>query len=61
MLINSGGHEDPLSMRYRGIDQFRMQALENITGAGHLDPSQHRTTCEMLVKKARIYCKVARK
>ncbi|MGH8477784.1 MAG: hypothetical protein ACRER2_18800 [Methylococcales bacterium] len=44
-----------------GMDRFRVLALEKIIALGHLSLAQHRAAGEMLVAKARIYRKGARK
>ena len=61
LIVKYGGHCDQLSMRYWGMDRFRIQALEKIILDGHLQPAEHRAALDMLVKKARIFCEGAKK
>ena len=61
LIVKYGGHPDQLSRRFWGMDRFRIQALEKIIDSGQLNPDDERAARAMLVKKATIYLKGARK
>jgi glycosyltransferase involved in cell wall biosynthesis len=54
-IIKYGGHEDQLSMRYWGMDRFRIYALEKILNSGILQASDRAAAIVMLQKKCSIY------
>ena len=54
LIVKTGGHEDQLSQKYRGMDRFRVYALEKILKQGHLSPQQRQWVLEMLVEKCSI-------
>jgi hypothetical protein len=60
LIIKNGGHADQLS-RMAGLDRFRIKAIENLLGAGELNPARRAAAIEMLLKKAAIYAGGCRK
>ena len=50
-----GGHEDQLSMKYWGMDQYRIYALEKIISVGDLNEDNKQQAIAMLLKKCRIF------
>lgn len=61
LMIKYGGHQDQLSRKYWGMDRFRIAALRNILQSGLLKPADEKAAREMLVEKAKIFIKGARK
>ncbi len=54
LIIKTGGHADQLSHKYRGMDRFRVYALEKILIQDHLSPQQRTWVLEMLIEKCSI-------
>lgn len=54
LIIKTGGHGDQLSQRYRGMDRFRVYALEKILKQDHLNPRQRAWVLESLIEKCSI-------
>ena len=54
LIIKTGGHADQLSQKYRGMDRFRVYALEKILKQDHLSPQQSVWVLEALVEKCSI-------
>lgn len=61
LLVKFGGHADQLSRRYRGMDRFRVQALDNILTHGELTGANREAARRELLKKVDVYLKGARK
>lgn len=61
LLIKYGGHHDQLSRRYWGMDRFRIQALQHLLMQDYLTDVDRYAAQKMLVSKAAIYAKGARK
>jgi glycosyltransferase involved in cell wall biosynthesis len=61
LIVKRGGHEDQLSIRYEGIDRFRIQSLLKIVNSGTLDNAQYTQAKEELIKKCQIYGNGAKK
>ena len=61
LLTRYGGHADQLSARYRGMDRYRIRALQRILNEVALAPCDRQAVLETLVSKARIYLNGARK
>ncbi len=61
LLTKYGGHADQLSARYRGMDRYRIRALQRILNEVELAPRDRQAALETLVSKARIYLNGARK
>ncbi|MBE9533955.1 MAG: glycosyltransferase family 2 protein, partial [Proteobacteria bacterium] len=49
-----GGHPDQLSAR-KGIDRYRIEALEKLLNRGRLSPEQYDWTWKTLQRKCQIY------
>ncbi len=56
-----GGHEDQLSMKYWGMDRYRIQALQNIISGDSLGENNKQQAIAMLLKKCHIFKKGALK
>ncbi len=56
-----GGHEDQLSQKYWGMDQYRIQALQKIISENNLTVENKQQAIDMLVKKSKIFLKGALK
>jgi glycosyltransferase involved in cell wall biosynthesis len=54
LIIKTGGHADQLSQKYRGMDRFRVYALEKILKQAVLSPQQRAWVLEALVEKCLI-------
>jgi GT2 family glycosyltransferase len=54
LIIKTGGHADQLSQRFRGMDRFRVYALEKILKQDVLNPQQRTWVLEALVEKCSI-------
>jgi glycosyltransferase involved in cell wall biosynthesis len=57
LVIKEGGASDQLSARYRGMDRFRIRAIEKLIRSGILSGEQKRAAFEALALKCRIYGK----
>lgn len=54
LVIKRGGHSDQLSAR-KGIDRYRIEALEKLLNSGRLSPEQYNWTWKALQRKCQIY------
>ena len=54
LVIKRGGHPDQLSAR-KGIDRYRIEALEKLLNSGRLSPEQYNWTWKALQRKCQIY------
>ena len=54
LIVKVGGHPDQLSHKYRGMDRFRVYALEKILKQGVLSTQQRLWVLEMLIEKSSI-------
>lgn len=54
LIIKTGGHADQLSQKYRGMDRFRVYALEKILKQGVLNSQQRTWVLESLIEKCSI-------
>lgn len=54
LIVKTGGHDDQLSQKFRGMDRFRVYALEKILKEGHLSPQQRTWVLEALAEKCSI-------
>lgn len=61
LLLKYGGHEDQLSRRYRGMDRFRVRALEKLIRSGALDGAALTAALDTLCRKIDIYANGAEK
>ena len=55
LIVKEGGHPDQLSSRYRGMDVFRIRALQKLIQSGRLNRKQLQATLDELSLKCRIY------
>lgn len=55
LVVKEGGHPDQLSMRYAGMDRFRIKAMVKCLDSGRLDAVQKGETLRELSFKCRIY------
>jgi glycosyltransferase involved in cell wall biosynthesis len=55
LVVKYGGHEDQLSRAYRGMDRYRIFALEKLIQSGKLTATQARETLDEILKKIDIY------
>lgn len=60
-IIKYGGHEDQLSKKYWGMDQFRIKALQGIISENILNTGDEQAARAMLLKKCNIFQKGAAK
>jgi glycosyltransferase involved in cell wall biosynthesis len=56
LIIKTGGHADQLSQKFRGMDRFRVYALEKILKQNALSPQQHAWVLEALIENCSILC-----
>lgn len=54
LIMKYGGHHDQLSLRYLGMDVFRIKALEKILTENGLSEEDRNATIRMLQKKCNI-------
>ena len=54
LIIKTGGHADQLSQKFRGMDRFRVYALEKILKQDVLSPQQRTWVLETLIEKCSI-------
>ena len=54
LIIKTGGHADQLSQKFRGMDRFRVYAMEKILKQGILNPQQRAWVLEALIEKCSI-------
>jgi glycosyltransferase involved in cell wall biosynthesis len=57
LVIKEGGNPDQLSMRYKGMDRFRIKALARLISTGSLSEEQVTATLRELTTKCQIYAK----
>lgn len=55
LVVKEGGHADQLSLRYNGMDRFRIRAMLKLIESGRLNDSQVEATLKELSIKCRIY------
>ena len=55
LVVKEGGHPDQLSARFRGMDRFRIKALEKLLREGPLHESRKKTALTELSRKCQIY------
>jgi len=55
LIIKNGGRADQLSISVRGIDKYRIIALQKMMMAKDLNEKWRKMTCEELLKKCKIY------
>ena len=55
LVVKEGGLPDQLSARHRGMDRFRIKALEKLIKSGTLNEKQIEATLDELYLKCRIY------
>ena len=60
LIIKRGGHNDQLSSM-KGLDKFRIKAIEKIINSGHLSEDQYRAAAKALKEKCKIYADGCRK
>jgi len=61
LITKYGGHSDQLSLKYWGMDRFRIYALEKILCSDQLTKNQRKQTLETVIKKLKIYLTGAKK
>lgn len=61
LVTKYGGHAGQLSRRYRGMDRYRILALDKVISEVNLAPADRRAAVDMLLRKAAIYLAGARK
>jgi len=54
LIIKTGGHADQLSQKFRGMDRFRVYAMEKILKQNVLSPEQRVWVLEALIEKCSI-------
>ena len=54
LTIKHGGHEDQLSLKYWGMDRFRIKSLEKILLEKRLSQEQETAAQEMLISRLKI-------
>ena len=60
LIIKRGGHNDQLSSM-KGLDKFRIKAIEKIINSGRLSEDQYRAAAKALKEKCKIYADGCRK
>jgi glycosyltransferase involved in cell wall biosynthesis len=55
LVIKHGGHADQRSRIIKGLDQYRIRALEKLLASGVLAPEQHRLALDEFTRKCQIY------
>jgi glycosyltransferase involved in cell wall biosynthesis len=60
LIIKRGGHNDQLSSM-KGLDKFRIKAIEKIINSGRLGEDQYRAAVKALKEKCKIYADGCRK
>ncbi len=61
LVVKYGGHEDQLSSRIRGLDRYRIRALEKLLKDDHLSATDRLASVAMLCRKMEIYIAGAKK
>jgi len=54
-ILKYGGHEDQLSRKYWGMDQYRISALQKVIKENELSSENKQQAIAMLLKKAKIF------
>jgi len=54
LIVKTGGHADQLSQKFRGMDRFRVYALEKILKQDVLSPQQRAWVLEALIENCSI-------
>ena len=54
MIKKYGGHDDQLSLRYWGMDRFRIRALEKMINDPILSENNRKATVATAINKGRI-------
>jgi len=54
-IIKYGGHEDQLSQKHWGMDQYRIKALQKVIEENSLSVEHKRQATDMLIKKCKIF------
>jgi glycosyltransferase involved in cell wall biosynthesis len=60
LIIKRGGHDDQLSSM-KGLDKFRIKAIEKVINSGRLTEDQYRAAVKALKEKCKIYSDGCRK
>ena len=60
LIIKRGGHNDQLSSM-KGLDKFRIKAIEKIINSGRLGEDQYRAAVKALKERCKIYADGCRK
>jgi glycosyltransferase involved in cell wall biosynthesis len=60
-IFKYGGHEDQLSQKYWGMDQYRITALQKIISGNSLSDENRQLAIAMLIKKGKVFQKGALK
>ncbi len=60
-ILKYGGHEDQLSQKYWGMDQYRIKALQKIISGNQLSDENKQQAINMLLKKSKVFQKGALK
>ena len=55
LVVKEGGHEDQLSRKHAGMDQFRIRAIAKLINSGALSSDQVTAALKELAIKCRIY------
>ncbi|RLD12393.1 MAG: glycosyltransferase family 2 protein [Chlamydiae bacterium] len=55
LITKRGGREDQLSISFRGIDKYRIIALQKMMQNNNLKAEWKKLTCEELLRKCKIY------
>ncbi len=55
LVVKHGGHADQRSRTVKGLDQYRIRALEKLLASGILTPEQYRLALDELTRKCQIY------
>ena len=61
LITKYGGHADQLSGRYRGMDRYRIAAIDRVLNQAQLGDADRQAAIDMLVCKTRIYLDGAKK
>ncbi len=61
LVVKHGGHADQLSRTVRGLDRYRIRALQKILESGALGPADRRAALEVLLEKTAIFAAGAAK
>jgi glycosyltransferase involved in cell wall biosynthesis len=61
LVVKHGGHDDQLSMRYWGMDRFRIRAIEKILNCAHLSPGDRAAAVRTMIEKIDVYIAGAEK